>query len=126
MYRSTFAFVLFVFCIAGCGTNYETVTLDEAGNLFVASAEAIEAGDTEKAMQLLTQSIEEAPSTWACLERAKLHMELGDDDAAIADCELGLTVADKDPDLSWMLKELKKSPNKRFKGKYKNPPSAKK
>ena len=106
---------------AGCSA-YQSPKLDKASSLFVEASDAIDAGETEKAIELLTASIDEDPTTWACFQRAMLRVENGEDNEAIADCELGLTVDDSHPDLNWLLKELKKKPERRFKGKNRQPP----
>jgi tetratricopeptide (TPR) repeat protein len=91
---------------------------------FIAAQEALAAGDRAGAMEALTKSIEAKPTGWAYLERAKLYLEQGDDEAAIADCEAGLALDPENIDLKWLLGEAKKPKAERFKGKNAEPPSA--
>ena len=57
-------------------------------------------------------------------ERANIYVEQGNEEAAIADCKAGLEVDSNDRDLNWLLAELEKPANKRFKGRFAQPPRA--
>lgn len=103
---------------AGCS---EESVLDEAAKSFVAAQEAVEAGDTAKAIEFLDDSIAQRPDVWSYHLRAKLHAENGDDDLARADIEAGLELAPEQDDLLYLQKELKKPVKSRFK---KEPPMA--
>ena len=80
-------FVTVLLCCLGCG---EDSVLDEAATSFVAAQEAVEAGDTAKAIEFLDDSIAKRPDVWSYHLRAKLHAENGDDELAKADVESGL------------------------------------
>lgn len=111
--------------IAGCGQR-NSPEQQPATRHFLAAQEALAKGDKEGAMQSLTASIDAKPSGWAYFERAKLYLDQGNDQAAIADCEAGLALEPENEDLAWLLGEAKKPANERFKGKFAQPPSAKK
>ncbi len=114
--------MLVLFC--GCGPGEPK--LDAAGNHFVEAQQALAAGDTEKAMEHLDASIAARPDPWAHFQRAKLHADAGDDEAAKQDCEAGLALDEQNSDLLWLQKELKKPARSRFKGRNANPPRASK
>ena len=80
------AFVSVLLLLSGCGKK---PVLDEAATLFVQANEAIEAGETDKAIELLSQSLEERPDPWTYYERGRLYAEVGEDESASADIEAG-------------------------------------
>ncbi|MGI9457535.1 MAG: hypothetical protein ACR2NU_13305 [Aeoliella sp.] len=83
---------------------------------------AIEAGNNLKALELLNELVDSHPSAWAYGARARLHLEMGDDIAALADCEAGLEIAPDHREMTWMATELKKPAGRRFQGRFANPP----
>jgi Tfp pilus assembly protein PilF len=109
--------------LAGCGQR-DAVELTEEQNYFVLAADALNSGDDAKAMEMLTKSIETKPSRYAHYERAKLHEKQGADDQALADCAAALQLQPGDKDVLWLQGEIKKPKDKRFKGRFANPPSA--
>ena len=100
-----------------------TPILDEAAVNLVDARQAIADGDATKAMELLMTSIDARPNTWAYFERAKLHADHGDDEAAKADIEAGLELDPEHSELVWLQKQMKKPKAARFKGKDGQPPS---
>ena len=109
---------------AGCG--YSEPKLDEAAMLFVEAKQALGDGDKEKAIELLSTSIDARPDPWALWERAKIYAEKGADDDAKADIKAGLELDPEHADLLWLQNEMKKRPTSRFKGRNSEPPSANK
>lgn len=107
----------------GCGQR-DAVELTEEQNYFVLAADALNSGDDAKALEMLTKSIETKPSRYAHYERAKLHEQQGADDQALADCAAALQLQPGDKDVLWLQGEIKKPKDKRFKGRFANPPSA--
>jgi Tfp pilus assembly protein PilF len=107
----------------GCGDSGE-VALTEEQNYFVAAAEALEAGDDAKALEMLTASIDTTPTRYAHFERAKLYEKQGEDEKALADCTAALALQPDDKDVLWLQGEIKKAKDKRFKGRFAQPPSA--
>ena len=110
-------------CLGCIGCGYSDPGLDEAATALVEAKQALAAGDSGQAMDLLDASIESRPDPWAYLERAKLHAENDDDVAAQSDVEAGLELDPQHSDLLWLQKELKKPKTSRFKGRRMNPPS---
>ena len=53
-----------------------------------------------------------------------LHAQLGDDKAALADCEAALKLEPQDPDAAWIKREIAKPASERFRGKFKSSPSS--
>lgn len=107
--------------LIGCEAG---AVLDEADQALVDAREAIAAGDSASAMDLLDASIGSKPDPWSYYERARLHSENGDDDAAQADVVAGLDIDPEHSELLWLQKQLKKPKRSRFKGKSGQPPSA--
>lgn len=97
-------------------------SLDDAALQLMEAREAVEAGDTDKAVQLLTASIEARPDPWAYYERAKIAAKEGEDDDAKADIEAGLELDPEHSELLWLEKQVKKPRRSRFKGKSGQPP----
>jgi tetratricopeptide (TPR) repeat protein len=111
-----------VLSISGCGGGTSTT---KGYNHLVAAAEAIDAGDKEKALAELSASLDSSPSAWAYFERARINLEKGQEDAAVADCQKGLEFDPKYRELLWLSAELKKPAAQRFKGKLAKPPGRK-
>jgi hypothetical protein len=108
--------------LSGCGSK---PSASRAYNHFVAAATALETGDQDTAFSELTASIETSPTDWAYFERARLNLSKGQESDAVADCQKGLELNPKSPDLLWLSAELKKPAAQRFKGKLAKPPGAK-
>jgi Tfp pilus assembly protein PilF len=100
-----------------------TTGLDKAGQAFVDAQQALAAGDKDRARELLDVSIRTRPDPWAYFQRAQLHAEAGNDDAAQADCREGLRLDPEHSDLLWLEKELDKPSSARFQGRNAKPPS---
>lgn len=105
----------------GCDAGKSEVTV--SNNYFIEASRAIGAGDTVKAMEALNASLDIKPSVWAYMERAKLNLQNGDQQAALADCQAALAISPEDRDVLWLQAEIKKPASKRFKGRFKTPPS---
>ena len=96
--------LLATFILLGCRGN----GLDAATRHMVAAREAIEQGDTAKAIAEYTSALEIRDDFWARFERARLYAETGDDAAAKADCEQALVLSPDHADVKWLLAELEK------------------
>ncbi len=101
-----------VVAISGCK---DEPILDEAAVGLIEARKAIDEGDSAKAIELLTASIESSPSPWSYYERAKLFAEDGDDEVAKEDIAAGLELDPEHSDLLWLQKQMKKSKSSRFK-----------
>jgi len=108
--------------LLGCGKREKPTV--QANNLFLEAKKLIAAGDNVKALETLNQSIAVEPAMWAYHERAKLQAQMGNVEAALADCDAALKLEPDDADATWLRNELKKPAAERFKGKLKTPPSA--
>ena len=104
----------------GCGPQTEEI--GDATEHFLAAQEALDAGNTELAIDELSKSLALKPDVWGYYQRAQLLVELDRTDEAIADCEAGLALDSSHAQLKWLHGELKKPKDKRFRGRYKNPP----
>ncbi len=111
--------------LLGCGGQDNSKT-KEARSYFVEARRAIGSGDTAKALEALSASIESEPTTWAYLQRAKINAEGGNDQAVSEDCKAVLELDPQNRDVPWMEGELKKPKDKRFQGRFKEPPSSSK
>ncbi len=107
---------------AGCGENNKQ--LSNASDLFLKGKELQAAGDQAKALEAYDQSIAAEPSVWSYHERAKLHAQMGNDKAAIEDCEAALKLDPEDPDALWLKAEFAKPAGQRFQGKSKDSPGS--
>ncbi len=87
---------------------------------------ALDSGNREEAMAALAASLEEEPNVWAYFQRAKLHLDMGDEEAAAADCQKLLELEPDHVDGRWLQTQIKKDPAKRFQGRDEQPPSASK
>ena len=108
------------FC-SGCADDRPQVS--SATQLLIDARCLIAAGENDKALEALNASIESEPSMWSLYERAKLHEKLGNDEAAIKDCDEALKLEPDEPDVVWFKMELKKPSAQRFLGQFKLPPS---
>jgi len=109
--------------VCGCGPKEEP--LSDAKQHYLAANEAIQAGDTDKALEELTKSIEIEPDVWSYYHRAKLYEEKGETKKALADCEAGLAIDSDHAQLKWLEKEIKKPKRERFRGNQRDAPSDK-
>jgi tetratricopeptide (TPR) repeat protein len=106
--------------MGGCGGSTST---SDAYDHFIAAANAISAGDKETALSELTATINSSPSAWAYFERARIYLDKGQENEALADCQKGLELDPKDRKLLWLSAELKKPAAQRFKGRFAKPPA---
>lgn len=121
-----FSSVLIVWVGLAIGCGGKKFELSEAEQALIDARTAIAEGDSTKAIEFLDISIEANPDTWSFYERAKLHAENGDDEAAKADIAAGLELEPEHSELLWLQKQLKKSKSSRFKGSKGQPPSVSK
>ncbi len=115
--------LLCLLVLLGCGSDEQE--LGDATEHFLAAQDALANGDADTAIQELDTSLAIQPDAWAYYERARLLAEKGDDEKASADCEAGLQLDAEHVQLKWLQGELKKSANRRFKGRNKKPPISK-
>jgi tetratricopeptide (TPR) repeat protein len=106
----------------GCGGS-EGPKLSDSSKYLVEARRALGDGDTDAALKALDASIAAEPNEWAYLDRAKLHATLGNDQAALDDCEALVRLKPDNPDVAWIKGELKKPVADRFKGRFAVPPS---
>jgi hypothetical protein len=104
------------------GCSEQGPKLSDASQHFLAAQKALESGDKETALQELDSAITTEPDIWMYVARGRLHAEAGRDELALADVRAGLALDPKQADLLWLEKELKKSPQRRFKGAAAAPP----
>ena len=121
--RCTALFGTLLALAQGCGDPPPEARFGSFGEHFMEAQKALAAGDTAAAMDALNASIDAQANPWAYLERAKLHLELGESEAAQADAQAGLKLQPENRDLQWLVTELEKPPNQRFKGRFAEPPS---
>ena len=127
MKQKPIGLVLMILLLSGIGCgDAEKAKTEAAVNHFVTAAKAIAEGDHEAAIIELTASIEQKPSAWAYFQRAKVLLETGKESEAAEDCVKGMEVDPKHLDLKWLAGEIKKPAAKRFKGRFKYPPSGRK
>lgn len=110
--------------LAGCGEKHSEVK--KSNELLIEARQAIVSGDTAKAIEALNASIEAQPNTWALFELAQLQLKEGDEQAALASCVQGLELDSESADILWLKGEIEKPAEKRFKGRFKFPPSQRK
>ena len=116
-------FGIVALALAGCGGGANTVPeLKSAAEKLSAAKASIDAGNHDEALSLLNDLIEDSPSVWAYKTRAKLYLDMGEEEKALADCEAGLQVQPGFRELEWMAAEIKKPVGERFKGRFANPP----
>lgn len=106
------------------GCNESKSQLSSSNDLFLKGQELVAAGDKAKALEAFDQSIAAEPALWTYRERAKLHAEMGNDKAALEDCEAALKLEPDDPDTLWLKAEFAKPAAQRFQGGFKSPPSS--
>jgi uncharacterized protein HemY len=110
--------------VLGCAEAEKGMTKSRTS--LIEAREAIAAGDSAKAIELLNASIADQPNTWAYFELAKLQLAGGDEPAALASCDAALQLDPESPDIVWLKGEIGKPEANRFKGRFKDPPSARK
>lgn len=86
--------------------------------------DAVAEKNPQEAIRLLTESLEIKPTSYAYRERARLLIDAGQQQQAIADCEAGLELAPDDKDLQWLLGECRKPAEQRFQRGQSVPPSS--
>jgi len=112
--------VVMLCATAGCGDKRDSVP--KASTLYLQAMEHIGAGEADKALEALNQSIEVEPQMWAYRERAKIHEKRGEDKAAMEDVEAAIKLAPDDAETLWLKGELAKPKGERFQGKFATPP----
>ncbi|WP_428307717.1 hypothetical protein [Lacipirellula sp.] len=117
------ALTLVAALLACLGCSGEQAPVSNANQLFIDAQAQLKTGNREEALKLFTASVDAEPSTWSLFERAKLHEQLGNDQAALDDCTAALAIEPGDRDVEWLQRELKKPKAQRFKGSLANPPS---
>jgi tetratricopeptide (TPR) repeat protein len=104
----------------GCGTP--PTLMPTSDSLYLEAQQHYSKGQNEEALAKLDSSIEAGPTAWAYFLRARIRAQLGDDRAALADCEEGLKLDPADSKLEWLKGELAKPQLARFQGAFKEPP----
>lgn len=99
-------------CVAGC----QREAGQQASDLAIAAQTAKAAGKLPRAKELLDEAIQLHPIAHFYLERARIHAELGEIDAAIADCQRGLELEPDHSELVSLLQECRKPAKERFQG----------
>ena len=108
------------------GCAKKKTEINSSRNYLIEARQAIDAGDSAKAVEALNASIASRPNVWAYFELAKQQLALGDEKAALSNCEKALAMDPEMADAHWLQGELKKPAAKRFKGRFKDPPSSRK
>ncbi|MBA3482878.1 MAG: hypothetical protein H0T51_13800 [Pirellulales bacterium] len=113
----------FVLSMPGCGGPSEAKVSD-SGQYLIDARQAIADGNTPKALEALSASIESEPNIWAYMERAKINAKQGGaDQTVLDDCKEILKLHPENRDVPWLQGELKKPVEQRFKGRFAIPPS---
>jgi len=115
----------FVLSMLGCGGPSEA-TVSDSGQHLIDARQAIADGNTPKALEALSASIESEPNIWAYMERAKINAKQGADQAVLEDCKELLKLHPENRDDPRLQGELKKPVEQRFKGRFESPPSYRK
>ena len=108
--------------MGGCGRAPSKV--EDAHELVRQAVEARTAGKNDEALALFNRALEIRAVPYVYFERAKLHHDLHDDQAALADCAKGLEIDPEYRDLRWYREELSKPVARQFQGAKARPPSA--
>jgi tetratricopeptide (TPR) repeat protein len=106
--------------VSGCRQGNE---ISEAGVYLNDALDAIKTGDNDRAIELLSKSLELETDPYAYLQRAKLYLELDEVASASADIAKGLELEPEHPDLLWLQEQSKKPKARRFRGEDAEPPS---
>ncbi len=104
------AVLLMAALCSGCGKKGG----EKAADLVLAAQRARADGNRQHAKELLDEAIEIYPRPFCFLERARVLAELGEIDAAAADCARGLELDPDDPELAELLAECRKPAKERF------------
>jgi Tfp pilus assembly protein PilF len=113
--------LLIVGLLAGCESRPQE--MPSSATSYLDAQKHFAAGETQQALEAVNASIEQEPSPWAYLLRARLHLQQGNESDALRDCEAGLQLEPNDPGLTWFKTELAKPAAARFQGQFKDPPS---
>ncbi len=116
--------ILILVALLSCGCGKGESSTSQSNDLFLEAKASLAAGDNAKALDLLNQSITVEPALWSYRERAKLHSQMGNDQAGLDDCEAALQLAPDDPDTLWLKAEFAKPAAQRFQGNFKAAPSS--
>jgi hypothetical protein len=108
--------------IAGCDRSKPNV-IPPSATAYLDAQKSFEAGENDRALELVSASLEQEPSSWGHFLRAQIYVKLGDEAKAMADCDAGLQLVPGDAKLSWLKGELAKPAAARFQGQFKDPPS---
>ena len=108
--------------LAGCGGSSEP-EISDSGMSLVEARQAIDEGDTTKALAALDASIKSEPNSWAYLERGIINARQGADETVLSDCAEVLKLEPANKDVPWLKGELKKPVKGRFKGRFAIRPS---
>ena len=106
--------------VSGCRQGNE---ISEGGVYLNDAVDAIDAGENDRAIELLSKSLELEPDPYAYLRRGKLYLELDDTASANVDIAKGLELEPEHHDLLWLQEQAKKPAGRRFKGESAEPPS---
>jgi tetratricopeptide (TPR) repeat protein len=104
----------------GCGTP--AAPMPSSDSLYLEAQQLYSKGQNDQAIEKLDASIDAGPTSWNYFLRARIHVQQGNDQAALADCEEGLKLDPADIKLIWLKGELGKPQAARFQGALKNPP----
>ena len=107
--------------IAGCGDAKLT---DAADDLYAEASGALAAGEPDRALNLVTEAIDQKPTAWSYALRARILVQQKQFEKAREDAAKGLALDPNNRDLQWLEAELKKPEPQRFQGTNKVPPSA--
>lgn len=107
---------------AACDSNtYDAPAEQEK---YFQAQDAIAENNPQEAIRLLSESLEIKPTPYAYLQRARLFIDAGQQEQAIADCQAGLELAPDNKDLQWLLDECRKPAERRFQDRQSVPPSS--
>ena len=115
--------VVFVCCLLMLNAGCQSEKLEASTEYWLQAETALENGDKEGAIELLTQAIDAGAGNMAVIKRGKLYAEMGKDDLAKQDCQTVLSSEPDSTDANWLMKELEKSSGQRFQGTTSAPPS---
>lgn len=115
---TTCLLAFFVSCFVGCGKE-----LPRSIDIHREAIQAAADNDHHTAVELLTEALESHQDARTYYDRAQSYLQIGDTEAALADCESGLALEPEDADLLWLKEEASKPRSKRFQGKNALPPS---
>ncbi len=123
-YISRLLFVSWLTLAVGCGSGQDKEQFNMASDAFLDAMQAIDKGDSAQAISSLTASLDLMPTAVAYIERAKLYVTADKLSEALRDSRAAVELEPDSTDAQWFLDEIEKPAKKRFKGKFKNPPSS--